>query len=68
VTTLKAGVSSDASAGQIGTLCLSNEGVALLVDVPSGTLQASTYATAVQDNVFALPAPPDHGGQPPPSS
>ena len=52
VTTPKAG------SGQAATMCLSPEGVILLVDVPTGKITATAYSTAIPDDAFTLPADP----------
>jgi hypothetical protein len=56
LTTRKAGRDADPSLGASATLCLSPEGAILHAEVPSGTLTASSYTTAIPDDALALPA------------
>jgi|GEM_PF-1982986 len=56
VTTPKAPAAS--ASAPPATLCLSPEGVALLVDSPSGSLTAVSYRASVDANAFDLPAQP----------
>lgn len=58
VTTRKPGHDSDSTLGTTATLCLSPEGVILLVDVPTGSLSATDYSTTIPDDAFDLPAQP----------
>jgi hypothetical protein len=58
VTTRKPGRESDASLGATATLCLSPEGVIVLVDVPTGSIAATAYSTTIPPDAFTLPAPP----------
>ena len=57
ITTRKAGHDQDSSLGASATLCLSREGVVLLVDVPSGSITATAYTTTIPSDAFTLPAP-----------
>lgn len=56
ITTRKPGHEQDSSLGASATLCLSHEGVVVLVDVPSGSLTATAYTTTIPDDAFKLPA------------
>lgn len=56
VTELKPGHKESPSTGRKGTLCISPEGVPLLVETPSASLRALRYSTNVDDKVFEPPA------------
>jgi hypothetical protein len=58
VTNRKPGHDQDPSLGATATLCLSAEGVPLLIETPTGSLTAVEYATSVADDTFDLPASP----------
>jgi hypothetical protein len=58
VTTPKPTAASGSGAPQSATMCLSPEGAILLVDVPTGTITASSYSTTIPDDAFTLPADP----------
>jgi hypothetical protein len=55
LTTLKAGRAADPGLGESGTLCVSPEGVVLLVDSAGSRQEATSYTTEVSDDAFALP-------------
>ena len=59
VTELKEGAEADPALGPDGTLCVSPEGVPLLVDRPAGSLTASRYRTDVDPKQLELPADPE---------
>jgi hypothetical protein len=59
VTARKPGRPPDPSQGERGTLCISPEGVPLLVEASSGTLTATRYRTSADSSSFRLPAAPD---------
>ena len=56
VTELKPGREPTPELGAKGTLCVSDEGVPLLVETPVASLRALRYSTSVDDDVFDLPA------------
>ena len=56
VTELKAGKQPTADLGAKGTLCISAEGVPLLVETPAASLRALKYTTHVRDTAFDAPA------------
>lgn len=56
VTELKPGREPTAEFGAKGTLCVSAEGVPLLVETPNASLRALRYTTSVDDERFELPA------------
>jgi hypothetical protein len=58
VTNRKPGHDEDPSLGASATLCLSAEGVPLLVEVPTGSVNAVDYSTDVPEDAFDLPAVP----------
>jgi hypothetical protein len=58
LTTRKPGHDADPTLGVAATLCVSPEGVILLVDVPSGSASATAYTTAIPGDAFDLPASP----------
>ena len=62
VTTRKPGHENDATLGASGTLCLSSQGVPLSVEVPSGSVTATSYRTDVAPNAFDPPATVPVGG------
>jgi hypothetical protein len=57
ITTRKPGREQNSSLGAAATLCLSPEGVVVLVEVPSGSIRATTYSTVIPNDAFTLPAP-----------
>jgi hypothetical protein len=57
ITTRKPGREQDPSLGASATLCLSPEGAVVLVEVPSGSITATAYTTAIPGDAFTLPAP-----------
>jgi hypothetical protein len=57
ITTRKPGHEQDSSLGAAATLCLSPEGVVMLVEVPTGSITATAYTTAIPGDAFTLPAP-----------
>jgi hypothetical protein len=59
VTELKPGQTADASRGQRGVLCISTEGVPLLIESAQGAVTALSYRTNAADAAFDLPARPD---------
>src|SRR3954452_795661 len=58
VTTPKPTAVSGSSSPGSATMCLSPEGAILLVEVPTGTITASSYSTTIPDDAFRLPADP----------
>jgi hypothetical protein len=56
VTELKPGRQPTADLGAKGTLCVSAEGVPLLVETPAASLRALKYTTHVPDDAFDAPA------------
>jgi hypothetical protein len=56
VTELKPGREATGELGAKGTLCISAEGVPLLVETPAAWLRALRYTTAVDGEVFEPPA------------
>jgi hypothetical protein len=56
-TTRKPGREQNSSLGAAATLCLSPEGAVVLVEVPSGSIRATTYSTVIPNDAFTLPAP-----------
>jgi hypothetical protein len=56
VTELKPGRQPTADLGAKGTLCISTEGVPLLVETPAASLRALKYTTHVPDDAFDAPA------------
>lgn len=56
VTELKPGKQPTADLGAKGTLCISAEGVPLLVETPAASLRALKYTTRIPDNAFDAPA------------
>ncbi len=56
VTELKPGKQPTADLGAKGTLCISAEGVPLLVETPAASLRALKYTTDIPDNAFDAPA------------
>lgn len=56
VTELKPGRRAQAGIGSRGTLCISPEGVPLLVETPQSSLRAVRYTTTVPGGVFELPS------------
>jgi len=67
VTNRKPGHDQDPTLGASATLCLSAEGVPLLVQTPTGSVTAVEYSTTVPDNAFDLPASPTTTTSPPPA-
>jgi hypothetical protein len=57
VTTRKPGRESESALGAEATMCVSPEGVVLLVDVPTGSITATAYTTTIPADAFTLPAP-----------
>lgn len=57
ITTRKPGHDQDPSLGASATLCLSRDGVVVLVDVPSGSITATAYTPTIPEDAFTLPAP-----------
>jgi hypothetical protein len=55
VTTLAAGRPADPALGEAGTLCVSPEGVVLLVESGDTRQAATAYSTELDDDAFALP-------------
>jgi hypothetical protein len=58
VTELKPGQTADDARGQRGVLCISAEGVPLLIEGAQGTLTAVSYRPGAADAAFDLPARP----------
>lgn len=56
VTELKPGRQEKPGIGRKGTLCVSSQGVPLLVETPIASLRALKYADHVDDKVFDIPA------------
>jgi hypothetical protein len=57
ITTRKPGREQDPSLGASATLCVSPEGVIVLVEVPAGSVTATAYTTTIPSDAFNLPAP-----------
>jgi hypothetical protein len=62
VTELKPGQTPDPGRGQRGVLCVSNEGVPLLIDGGTTKITATRYSTRADGAAFRLPAKPKAGG------
>ena len=63
-TVAKAGFDDEPELGPDGTLCVSPDGVPLLVDRPAARLEAVEYRTEVDDDDVRLPAEVDRSGAP----
>lgn len=59
LTVLKPGRESDPTLGPSGTLCVSDDGVPLLVDRPAGRLEATDLSRDVDPSLLELPAAPE---------
>jgi hypothetical protein len=57
ITTRKPGHEQNPSLGESAKLCVAPEGAIVLVEVPSGSVTATEYTTAIPSNAFDLPAP-----------
>lgn len=57
VTELAPGRDEDVTLGRKGTLCVSEEGVPLLVETAASSLRAVQYTTTVASDAFDAPAP-----------
>lgn len=68
ITDRKAAASSDASAGQTGTICFAPDGTVLVVETPTAQLRATAYAPTVTGDPFSLPAAPAPSGATIPAS